>query len=199
MTNAVRGPNGLTPDSHRNGGTVRLNNYFIAGALASNIFRGDPVIPTATSKQINVATAGVRTIGVFKGVSYVDAGGNTQFRPYWGSGQTIQSNSLVLASVYDDPNTVFRVMVSGTAGLAAGDVGALADVTFATAGSTITGNSGVALDQTTLTTESGSGTTYRVEEVYNGSGAYQSGYGQYATALVRAAIHYLMGGTLTAG
>lgn len=183
----VNTPFGFKPDKQGKGGTVRPNQYFIAGALASNIFRNSCVIPTGTSKQIDVATATVRIIGVFIGCNYVDAGGNTQFRPYWGSGQTILANSLVEASVYDDPTMVFRVQVSGT-GLAAGDVGALADLVVGT-GSTLTGNSGDQLDQTTIST----GTTFRIEEVFNGSNSYQTGYGQYAKALVRVSKHYLSG------
>lgn len=184
----VNSPVGFKPDKQGNGGLVRPNQYFIAGALASNIYRNSCVVPTGTSKQIDVAAATARIIGVFIGCNYVDAGGNTQFRPYWGSGQTIQANTLVEASVYDDPNMVFRVQVSGAAGLAASDVGALADLVIGT-GSTLTGNSGDQLDQTTI----GSGTVFRIEELYNGAEAYQSTYGQYAKALVRVSKHYLSG------
>lgn len=183
----VNSPIGLRPKRHGNGGlSQRVNQYFIAGGLASNLYRGSCAVPTGTSKQIDVAAATNRLIGVFWGCNYVDAGGNTQFRPYWGSGQTILANSLVQASVYDDPNTVFIAQVSGAAGLVAGDVGALADLVVGT-GSTLTGNAADQIDQTTI----GSGTTFRIEELYNGSDPYQSDYGQYAKAFVRISKHYL--------
>lgn len=191
-------PAGLLPLRHANGGTMRTNRYYIAGGLAANIYRGSAVVATGTSKQITVATAGSTTllIGVFKGCFYVDAGGNTQFRPYWGSGQTIQANSVVEAEVFDDPLTMFAIQVSGTAGLVAANVGLIANLVIGT-GSTLTGNSGDQLDQTTI----GSGAQFRIEELQAVNSPQQAGslnnYGQYAKALVRFAVHNL-GASLTA-
>src|ERR1700690_43157 len=106
-------PTGLTPVRNAGGGTMRTNRYFIAGGLAANIYRGSAVIATGTSKQITVAAAGATTLnlGGFKGCFYVDAGGNTQFRPYWGSGQTVATGSIVEAEVFDDPLTLFAIQV----------------------------------------------------------------------------------------
>lgn len=191
-------PCGFLPVRNAGGGTTRTNRYFIAGGLASNIYRGSAVIATNTSKQINVAAAGATTlqIGVFKGCFYVDAGGNTQFKPYWGSGQTIAANSLVEAEIFDDPLTIFAIQVSGAAGLVAANVGLLANYVIGT-GNTTTGNSGDQLDQTTI----GSGASLRIEELQAMSWPQQQGslnqYGQYAKALVRFAVHNL-GGSLTA-
>lgn len=190
-------PAGLLPVRNAGGGTMRTNRYYIAGALASNIYRGSAVIATNTSKQINVAAAGATTlqIGVFKGCFYLDAGNNTQFRPYWGSGQTIAANSIVEAEVFDDPLTMFAIQVSGV-GLVAANVGLLANYVIGT-GSTLTGNSGDQLDQTTI----GSGASLRIEELQQVSSPQQVGslnqYGQYAKALVRFAVHNL-GASLTA-
>src|SRR5271170_5559379 len=121
----LNAPTGFTPVRNAGGGTTRTNRYYIAGGLASNIYRGSAVIATNTSKQINVAAAGATTlqIGVFKGCFYVDAGGVTQFRPYWGSGQTVLAGGIVEAEVFDDPLTLFAIQVSGTAGLVAANVG----------------------------------------------------------------------------
>jgi hypothetical protein len=182
-------PAGLLPLRHANGGTMRTNRYYIAGGLASNIYRGSAVVATNTSKQINVASAASTTllIGVFKGCFYVDATNNTQFRPYWGSGQTIAANSIVECEVFDDPNMLYAIQVSGAAGLVAANIGALANLVIGT-GSTLTGNSGDMLDQTTI----GSGAQLRIEELQQVSSPQQPGslnaYGQYAKAVVRFAI-----------
>ena len=194
----LNSPTGFLPVRNAGGGTYRTNRYYIAGGLASNIYRGSAVIATNTSKQINVAAAAATTlqIGVFKGCYYTDAGGNVQFRPYWGSGQTVFTGSLVEAQVFDDPLTVFAIQVSGAAGLVAANVGLLANYVIA-AGSTLTGNSADQLDQTTI----GSGASLRIEELQAVSSPQQVGslnqYGQFAKALVRFAVHNL-GASLTA-
>ena len=194
----LNSPAGFLPVRNAGGGTMRTNRYYIAGGLAANIFRGSAVIATNTSKQITVAAAGATTlqIGVFKGCFYVDAGFVTQFRPYWGSGQTITANSIVEAEVFDDPLTLFAIQVSGAAGLVAANVGLLANYVIGT-GSTLTGNSADQLDQTTI----GSGASLRIEELQAVNSPQQAGslnnYGQFAKALVRFAVHNL-GGSLTA-
>jgi len=181
-------PAGLLPLRHANGGTVRLNRYYIAGGLAANIYRGSAVVATGTSKQITAASAASTTllIGVFKGCFYVDATANTQFRPLWTSGQTIFPNSIVESEVFDDPNMLYAIQVSGS-GLLASNVGALANLVIGTGNST-TGNSGDQLDQTTI----GTGAQLRIEELLQQSSPQQTGslntYGQYAKAVVRFAI-----------
>lgn len=143
---------GMRPVRHNSGGVVRLGEYAIATGLASNIFRGDPVVLTNTTNQIDVATAGARLIGVFWGCEYTATDGEQIFRSYWPTGTTVKSGTTVKAWVYDDPETVFEVQCSGA--YTDADIGAVADVTMATAGSTLTGTSGAALDSTTI---SGSG------------------------------------------
>jgi hypothetical protein len=182
-------PAGLLPVRHANGGTMRTNRYYIAGGLAANIGRGSMVKSTGTSKQITAAIASDTTllIGVFKGCFYLDAGNNTQFRPFWGSGQTIAANSIVEAEIFDDPNMLYATQVSGTAGLVAANVGLLANMVIGTV-NTLTGNSGDQLDQTTI----GTGAQLRIEELQQSNSPQQAGslnnYGQYAKALVRFAI-----------
>jgi hypothetical protein len=190
MSVTLNTPVGFIARKQANGGIAgRLNRYYIAGALASNIYRGSAVKPTVTSKNIDVAIAGDRLIGVFHGCNYIDASGNVQFRPYWGSGQTIIANSLAEADIVDDPNVIFSVQVSGAAGLALADIGAFADLVIGT-GSTATGNSADQLDQTTI----GTGTVFRIEEL---DSTTANNFGQYAKALVRITKHYL-GAALTA-
>ena len=185
-------PTGFLPVRNAGGGTYRTNRYYIAAGLASNIFRGSAVVATNNAKQINVAPAGATTlqIGVFKGCFYVDAGGNTQFRPYWGSGQTLVTGNLCEAQVFDDPLTLFAIQVSGVLGLQPANVGQLANYVIGV-GNTSTGNSADQLDQTTIST----GVSLRIEELQAVSSPQQPGslnnYGQYAKALVRFAQHNL--------
>lgn len=184
---------GLVPARHVSG-FQRLSAYEIAGALASNIFIGDPVIPVGTNKRINVGTAGARLIGVFQGCSYINAQGETRFG-YWPTGQAILTGTTVEALVFDDPDLLFSVQVSGAAGLVAGDVGAFADFTFATAGNAATGRSGVQLDQTTITSTDATGGQVRIEELQKTVG---NAYGQYAKALVRMNEDFLASAVSTA-
>lgn len=190
-TNAA---SGLTPRRHAKGGVVRSSIYQIASGLASNIYTGSPVIPVNTTKRIDVAAAGNRLIGVFAGVAYVDASGNTFYRRYWPTGQTLLANTIAEANVFDDPDILFGVQVSSATGMLAADIGNFADVVIGT-GSAATGTSGDMLDQTTLTATTATGGQLRIEELDPVIG---NDYGQYAKALVRINEHTLGAGT-TAG
>ena len=183
-------PSGFTPVKHASGGQVnRVNtggDYAIAGALASNIYRGSLVKPTGTGNNIDVVAAGDNpSLGAFKGVSYVDAGGNTQFRPYWGSGQTILTGSLVEAYVFDDPQALYDCQVSGTAGLANTNIGNTTNVVIGT-GSTSTGQSADMADGSLF---SSSSTTQQLQ-VQSLRQLVNNAYGQYARALVSIFLHY---------
>jgi hypothetical protein len=184
----VNSPNGFTPIKQRNNTPAPSPNaYQIAGALASNIFRGSAVIPVGTNKRINVAAAGNRVIGVFAGCNYVDAAGDVQIgRPRWISGQTIKTGSVVDAFVYDDPTTLFEGQVSGAAGLAAGDEGGFADIVVGV-GDAASGNSRDMIDQTTITSTDATGGQVRIEELRK---IINNDYGQYAKCLFRWNEHF---------
>lgn len=186
-------PYGLKPVRHAVGGTIRHSVYQIASALASNIYRGSPVIPVGTNKRIDVAAAGNRLIGVFDGVSYVDSAGETQFKPYWASGTALKTGSVAEAHVFDDPFILFAIQVSSATGLVATDIGNIADVVIGS-GSAATGQSGDMLDQTTLTATAATGGQLAIEELYDIQG---NAYGQYAKALVRINEHYKFSSTTT--
>lgn len=187
-------PYGLKPIRHAMGGTVRTSTYQIASALASNIYRGSALIPVGTNKRVDVAAAGNRLIGTFDGVNYIDANGDTQFRPYWASGTALKTGTVAECHVYDDPFILFAIQVSSATGLVAGDIGAQADLVIGT-GSAATGQSADMLDQTTLTSTVATGGQLFVEELYDVQG---NDFGQYAKALVRIQEHYKFGST-TAG
>jgi hypothetical protein len=186
----INNPSGFTAVKHAMGGTpVRVNvgnDYNIAGALASNIYAGSLVKPTGTGSNIDVVAAGQNpSIGAFKGCSYVDPQGNTQFQRKWLSGTTIQTGSIVEASVFDDPDLLFDAQVSGTAGLVNTNIGNTANVVIGT-GSSQTGQSGDMVDQSTL---SNSSTTQQLQ-VQALRALTNNNYGQYARALVSIFLHY---------
>ena len=187
--NNVNAPSGFTPVKNAVGGTPRPNNggdYAIAGGLASNIFRGSLVKPTGTGANIDVVAAGNNpSIGTFHGCNYVDANGNTMFRPYWGSGQTVLAGTTVEATVFDDPDLLFDAQVSGAAGLANTNIGNTANVLIGT-GNTLTGQSGDQIDQSTF---SNSSTTQQLQ-VVSLRNMVTNAYGQYARALAQIFLHY---------
>lgn len=186
----LNAPSGLTPVKHSSGGVPsRVSSsadYAIAGALASNIFRGSLVKPTGTGNNIDVVAAGANpAIGTFHGVSYVDATGNTQFRPLWTSGQTLQTGSVAEASVFDDPELLFDAQVSGAAGLANTNIGNTANIVIGV-GNQLTGQSADQVDQTTL---SASATNQQLQ-VQALRALTNNTYGQFARALVTIFLHY---------
>ena len=134
---------GLTPVRHLSGnGYSRANVYTIASGLAENIFTGDAVILIAGGTLTPHTAGEVNNIGVFGGVSYTAADGSYVYSQYWPSG-TVATN--IIAYVYDDPYTVFKVQTAGTSAQA--DVGGCGDL-VAGAGSTTTGQSGFELSGT---------------------------------------------------
>jgi hypothetical protein len=186
----INGPSGFTAIKHSSGGTpVRVNNsadYAIAGALASNIYRGSLVKPTGTGTNIDVVAAGANpSIGTFHGVNYVDANGDTQFRPRWLSGQTVQTGSIPEATVFDDPELLFDAQVSGTAGGVNTNVGNTANVLIGT-GNALTGQSADMVDQSTL---SASATNQQIQ-LQSLRLLSNNNYGQYSRWLVTIFLHY---------
>ena len=134
---------GFIPVRHLSGnGYSRANKYTIASGLAENIFTGDLVIIIADGVLTPHTATEVNNIGVFAGVSYTNASGEYVYSQYWPSGTTA---TQIVAYVYDDPYTVFRVQSAGTP--AQTNIGNCADV-VAGAGSTTTGQSGFEISGT---------------------------------------------------
>lgn len=180
-------PNGLIPvRNYQGGGLTRSNDYRIASALAANIFSGDPVKSTGTTKQITVAAAGNVMLGVFNGCQYATAAGDMVFSPRWPTTTALLTGSECIADVYDDPFTLFECQVSGSAGLVAADIGAVADLTFATAGNASTGRSGVQVDQATIAQAGGDGV-----KIVDYSRKPDNALGQYCKALILISQHEL--------
>ncbi len=113
---------------------ARVQAYTILSTYGTAINTGDPVLMTGTGlgalPEVNVATAGTVAVGVFAGCSYVDSNGQWTESKSWPA-STVATN--IIAYVYDDPTTEFRIEYTGT--FAATDYGATADWVAGTASS----------------------------------------------------------------
>lgn len=143
---------GLKPVQHRNGapynGAFRLYSTVTTDATA--IYIGDPVILSGTSSTINgkiysdvdQAATGDVIVGVVVGVQPVTQD-STRYRA---------ASTARLLMVADDPELLFEIQeVSGGTALTANDAGLNANFVVA-AGSTVTGLSGVELNNATEAT-----------------------------------------------
>jgi hypothetical protein len=124
------------------GNAPRTNKYTIASELAENIFKGDLVIVIAAGTLTPHTATETNNIGVFDGCSYTASDGSYVYSEYWPTGTTATN---IIAYVYDDPYTVFKVQSAGTT--AQTNIGNCADV-VAGAGSTVTGQSGFEISGT---------------------------------------------------
>jgi hypothetical protein len=154
-------------------GVTRL--YSIASGYAANIFKGDAVkLVTGGTVEVDTADAAMTPIGVFMGCTYTDPNSKQKlFSNYWPTG-TVAADAQ--AYVVDATDVLFKAAVvsSGTTigDLALTDLGAnVAGVQ--NTGSTATGNSAVAISDTSATTNT---LPFRivelVEETKNASGGY---------------------------
>lgn len=183
-------PAGFRAVKHLSGGVIRLSRYHIASAYASNIFRGDAVIPTSTGKGINrPGSASARLIGVFDGCVFENQQGEVQYSRYWPANTVLKTGTVADAFVYDDPNILFEVQAAGS--VTAGDIGALADPTYATAGNPMTGVSGDELDHTTI------GTGGSVLKIIDWARRPDNELGTNVKLLVAISLHYLRGAMTT--
>ena len=135
-------PYGFKVVRHMSGNAPRANKYTIASGMAENIFTGDLVIIIDNGVLTPHSAGEVNNIGVFAGVSYTASDGEYIYSKYWPA-STVATD--IVAYVYDDPYTVFRIQSAGTP--AQTDIGSNADV-VAGAGSTTTGQSGFDLNGT---------------------------------------------------
>jgi hypothetical protein len=155
----VSAPYGLKPVNLIGGqvfaGATRLMQ--IASGYATNIFYGDLVkrISDGTIEK-DAGTTSATPCGIFLGVQFTNGStGQVQQQQFYPASQAIKSGTQIFAVVADDPDTLFQVaVVSGTTvitGVGISAIGNNAEL-VQNAGSTITGNSAVAILATTATT-----------------------------------------------
>ena len=157
----ISAPYGLKPVNLIGGqvfaGSTRLME--IASGYATNIFYGDLVkrVSDGTIEK-DTGTATATPNGVFLGVSFTNAStGQVQQQQYYPASQAIATGTKIFAVVADDPDTLFQVVScsSGTtvAGMGISAIGNNIEL-IQNAGSTISGNSAVAINEGTQATTS---------------------------------------------
>ena len=129
----------------------------IASGYATSIFYGDLVkrISDGTIEK-DTGTTTATPVGVFLGVQFTNQStGQVQQQQYYPASQAIASGSKIFAVVADDPDTLFQVVsCSGTTVVAGMCISAIGNniALIQNAGSTVTGNSKVAIDEGTEAT-----------------------------------------------
>jgi hypothetical protein len=128
----------------------------IASGYATSIFYGDLVkrISDGTIEK-DVGTTTATPTGIFLGVQFTNGStGQVQQQQFYPASQAIKSGTQIFAVVADDPDTLFQVAVvsSGTtiSGVGIAAIGSNATL-VQNAGSAITGNSAVAILDSTGT------------------------------------------------
>ena len=157
----VDAPYGLRPVKMISGSpyTGVTRQYRIASAYNTNIFYGDVVkLVTGGTVERDTADAAMTPIGVFLGCTFTDPGtSQPTFKQYWPA-STVASDAR--AYVVDATDVLFKVAVISSAAsttpiviadLAITDIGANVQMVDNT-GSTVTGNSKIAVDDTSATT-----------------------------------------------
>jgi hypothetical protein len=112
------------------------------------IFAGDPVSPDGSGFIVQ-ATAGTTQLnGIFRQVEYLNSAvARNIWSPYWpGAGNSGNGSALIQAN----PFSLFVAQSNNTA-IARADIGANVNFAIGT-GSTLTGQSGASIDQSTITT-----------------------------------------------
>lgn len=173
----VDAPYGLRPVKLVSGSPYNgvTRQYPIASAYNTNVFYGDPVtLVTDGTVERDTADAAMTPIGVFVGCSYTDP--NTKQKLFSQHYPANTAASDIKAFVVDGTDVLFKVAVvsSGTTigDLALTDVGANAALVDNT-GDTNTGNSRVAVSDTSATTNTLPVRIVElVEETKNASGGY---------------------------
>jgi len=157
----ISAPYGLKPVNLIGGqvfaGSTRLME--IASGYATNIFYGDLVKRVATGTiEKDTGTTTATPNGVFLGVSFTNAStGQVQQQQFYPASQAIATGTKIFAVVADDPDTLFQVaVVSGTTVITGVGISAIGNnaTLVQNAGSTTTGNSQVAILDSTGTSSS---------------------------------------------
>lgn len=151
----VDAPYGLVPVNLIGGqvfaGSTRL--IPIGSGSATSIFYGDVVkLNSSGTLDKDTGTNSATPVGVFLGCTYTDATFGKTFRQYYPA-STVAAD--IEAYVLDDPDALFKVAVvsaTTTIGFVARTAVGENAVLVQNAGSTTTGNSRVAVDDTTATT-----------------------------------------------
>jgi len=163
-------PRGLVPARRRGGATYHVETvpFYVPSSYATALYIGDPVIRTGTANTAAVSApeGGIFPVGTLPEINKATAGAGNAitgvivgFAPDPTGLDRVYNPASTARVVYvcTDPDMLYEVQCS--ASFAATDVSSNADLTFATAGSTVTGLSGVQLDSANI----GTGATKQVK------------------------------------
>ena len=131
---------GLRPYRHLTGGVIRLNQYPIASAYATDLFLGDPVRQISTGYINRSGATDADVLGPFLGVFYTASNGEFIYAQRWTASTVTLGSADAQALVVDDPYVTFLIQAS--AAVAFEDRGENADMVI-NAGSATTNLSGV--------------------------------------------------------
>jgi hypothetical protein len=155
----IDAPYGLKPVNLIGGQVFSGSTRFmeIASGYATNIFYGDLVKRISDGTiQKDTGTTTATPCGVFLGVSFTNSStGQIQQQQFYPASTSIKSGTKIFAVVADDPDTLFQVaVVSGTTVITGVGITAIGEnaTLVQNAGSTTTGDSKVALLDSTATT-----------------------------------------------
>lgn len=155
---------------------------------ATNIFYGDPVIPTndgyvAQGATITSASSNTQIAGIFIGCKYLSvAQKRTVWSNYW-PGSDVASTQTVEGYIVNDPNAKF-VAWSGATGLSQTDVNNNVGFNIGT-GNTANGISGAYINTQTVAPDTDSSLPFRVISLLSTPpGVNGSESGAYARAIV---------------
>ena len=174
-------PKGFVPLYNRGTSLIPTARFRIPSSDSTAVYIGDPVILAGTSDAKGVpdvtrATAGA-TNNIEGVVTSVEAVTNDS--PVY---RVASTERYVYVS--NHPDTIYSIQGDASATPATGDVGANADLTFATVGETVYGNSGTQLSTTSI----GTGATKQLRIVGFVQGA-ENEVGAYAKYLVAINLH----------
>lgn len=154
MTYGVNAPLGLQAATYGNSapwsGGFQVFNINTSPSYNENLYLGDLVSFTNgfITRYDPTMSATIPCCGVFWGCTFTDASGIVQIQKYWPLGQQVKSGTYAIANVITDPNTVFSIQASGVVQWSQLDLNA--NVTFVTNGSSLTGESGMMLLQSSI-------------------------------------------------
>jgi hypothetical protein len=141
MAYGVNSPFGLRPYGHLISGVndIKTNSNYTISSNSLSLNKGDPVVyttsmaeyaitaggyqgqqkeiqlynPTVTLQAANNATTITTApiVGVFQGCSYYSANGTYLEQEYWVAGTPVQSGTLVMATIIDDPYVIWDIQL----------------------------------------------------------------------------------------
>lgn len=139
----------------------QVNEYIIPASDSANYFIGDPVKSTGTSTTDGVPTVTAAAAGdTLRGVIVGFAFNPDDLSKIYGVASTLRTVYVV-----DSPFAQFEIQNNGTSVI--GDVGSNANISTSVSGSTVSGVSGVQLDEASVTTSAAQLRILRVAQIVN--------------------------------